>query len=148
MSGIFGKKMERASETMPTNTFLTVQDKSKVEVELLKHEETVTGPSRLLTILKWLVTIFLSLLVLISLTLSKLSAVFIGQSLNNMTLNNLTLNKTKYGTISAESNFLWLLLMMMVPYFATMLRSVWCGALRRDRPWPTNAAIIWVRYCN
>jgi hypothetical protein len=56
-------------------------------------------------------------------------------------------NKTQHDTattVGEESVFLMLLLTIMIPYGLTLVRSVWCGAFRSDRPWPSKQALAWV----
>ena len=44
----------------------------------------------------------------------------------------------------AAKAFVTLLLIVLVPYLATLIRSAWTVFGRKDLPWPRLSAIIWV----
>ena len=133
---------------------LTIQDQW-IQDDILQEDEynMTEGKSCLPVFAKWLVMIISSLIFLSCLVLSKLSLVDIGKYFLALRINQThdigpgVNTSSDFSTIpdyGIESTFLWLVISLMVPYGTTLLRSLWCGAFRQDRPWPSKTALAWV----
>lgn len=46
--------------------------------------------------------------------------------------------------VGVESVFCMILIIITIPHGLTFFRSLWCGGIRTDRPWPSWSAIFWV----
>lgn len=138
---------------------LTVNEPARVEAELDKVMDADQKPSKAITVLKWVTMVFMFLAFLACLTISKISLLRIGGDLmetrNNKSYLTLpgpgpggkTVTKPRVvgkGSSRAETDVLMLILIILIPYGITLIRSLFCGGFRSDKPWPCWKAIGWV----
>ena len=104
---------------------LTVKQTAKI------HQEKVVDPrpSVWLSVAKWLVAIFLFLVVLFCVTASKISLLSVASPFKGE-------NK--------ETVFIMMVVILMVPQFFSFIRSTWGSLFRSSHLWPSNKALIWV----
>lgn len=138
--------MEPASEQRQSQPL----EPARVDADLDDATVADQKPSTASSVCKCVTVTVMSLAFLASLIFSKLSLFHIGTDLmealvsnnnrSNATVENRT-DETENGSSRAETDFLMLLLIMLIPYGITFFRALWCGGFRSDKPWPCWKAI-------
>eukprot|EP00794_Sanderia_malayensis_P016163 gene16163-17786_t len=138
-------------DTDDTQTF-TVKQKEEKDDNANKYKRNKTY---VLSAVKCLLALFMSLLLFGCVILSKISLVYIGQRLTygakRAVLNaNLSLNATQQRYICGKgSPYLcetvldMLIILLVTPSAYSFLRAVYGTATSKSHPWPTRKAIIW-----
>ena len=167
-SGAYGSTLDFIEESGKHQPImnLTVSEPSRVEAELENIVDANQAPSKTVTIIKWSAMIAMFLAVLVCLTASKVSLLEISSDLMAARINRaLTahhqaqvqlegqtqghgggqrsrlLSEGQSGSVRAETDFLMLLLILLIPCGLSLLRSFWCGGFRSDKPWPCWKAL-------
>ena len=128
-----------AQGSMSENAELTVQVPGRVEAGMNALLEAGQAPSRVPTVCKWLVMFILMLSLLACLTSNKITLIHLTTVLETARKSG---SHDTPGDDGAESLFLMLLLLMMIPAALSLFRCLWSGALRSDKPWPSPKAFI------
>lgn len=118
-----------------TEHTLMVQGESKVDKELNKEEDYNHKPSLSTVILKWLSTIFLGILILGSVTISKISVISLSERMND----------AKTSEKDVAKLFVMLQLIGIIPNLINLLRALLKVAFRSDIPSLTCGILVWVR---
>lgn len=134
------------------------QASSCVEEQLLIVEkETRDEQSRtykrkktlLLSALKCILSILMSLTLFVCVVAGKISLVHIGQRLNYTgiyrNVSTLVTDDTKF---NRETSFIMLVIILVFPSSYTLIRAICTSGMRSSHPWPTKRAIVWVSTSN
>lgn len=113
---------------------LIVQCEAKVDRELNQEKEYEHKPSLSTVILKWLITVFLGLLILVSVTISKVCVISISERMND----------AKTSQKDVAKLFVMLQLIGILPDVFNFLRAFFKVVFRSDIPWPTRKALLLV----
>ena len=135
--------VQSAAGESPISPSLSVNNIAKVDEKLPAYLEASQQSSRIIVVIKWLVVILMFVVFLGCIVFSKLSIIHMTTVLR--TWDNHTTHDTTSG-VGEESVYLMIILTIMIPYAMTLVRSVWCGAFRSDRPWPSRQALAWVGF--
>lgn len=146
----FGSSWSDASSKASSapNKRLSVTAKSKIEIKQQDILEAELKRSPVYSVLRWIVSVFLLLGVLVSLVCHKVSVITIMYHLGETTHESGTVRRCTQGgfsTVGCATNVLMLILILIIPHLLALLRSLWCGGFRNDRPWPSPTALFWVR---
>jgi len=111
----------------------TVKQTAKVHREKLQDPR----PSIWLSVVKWLVGIFLFVSVLTCLVASKISLLSVAYY-RGSTDENCKSNR--------ETIFIMIVLALMIPEAVSFLRACWSSLLRKNHKWPRGKAVLVVSY--
>lgn len=166
VQSLSGDGVETSLRSFSANDKLTVAGPSKIESQLPVSEDSGRGASRWITVLRWLVMIVLCLGFLSCLVLSKVAALSLGQQIsfyrnsgihdqrpNSSSLRDripgaegspqdATAQPSQSTVYGIESSFLWILIVLCVPNATTFVFSLFKGATRHDRPWPSAGSLL------
>ena len=126
---------------------------SSVDEQLLIVEQETTDKDRrytrektyLLSALKCILSIFMSIALFICVVAGKISLVHIGQQLNyTATKENVTYIVNDNSASLRETSFIMLIIIMIFPSLYSLLRAICISGMKSSHPWPTQRAIIWV----
>ena len=127
---------ERAHTRDSGSTSYTVKKQPKVDI-LEERKDKVHESSWVLSVLKLVITGFMSVGLLVLVVASKLSIIAIGQQWSD---------KHCAKKDDNEKAFIMLILIMMIPQLFSLLKSVGNSAFCSSEPWPSKAAAFWVRF--
>jgi len=125
---------------------------SSVDEQLLIVEQETTDKDRrytrektyLLSALKCLLSIFMSMALFVCVVAGKISLVHIGQQLNyTATKDNFTYIVNDNSASLRETSFIMLIIIMIFPSLYSLLRAICVSGMKSSHPWPTQRAIIW-----
>ena len=155
-SRTFFDTLPRPTETLKTSVPNGVQQTATSSVEeqlLIVEQETRDEDSRkykrkktiLLSALKCILSVLMSVTLFVCVVAGKLSLVHIGQRLNytNLHRNNTSLKNDSVGPLR-ETSFIMLVIILVFPSLYTLVRAICVSGMKRSHPWPTQRAIIWV----
>ena len=117
--------------------YLTTKRLSKLDKYDKRKERVKNSPPKVQVICKWFSTFFIAACLLLCVTVVKLTVISLAHKLYFDT-------DPESDVTEAAKAFVTLLLIVLVPYLATFIRSAWTVFGRKDLPWPRLSAIIWV----
>ena len=98
-----------------------------------------------LCIAKWLVAVFLLLVVLCCVVASKVCLLVLGHQFKNLNQTEDNVRDKTVRETSKQALFLMLLLALMIPEASSFIHASWTSLRRKSRPWPSKPGLILVR---
>ncbi|XP_055863773.1 uncharacterized protein LOC106072126 isoform X3 [Biomphalaria glabrata] len=126
-------------DSMNTSS-LTVDNQWKVEKYIAERLSRQSGPSKLVPIAKWTLTILLGSFITCIFVATKLSFISLARFLNSVKPSSNNFDHKEW--VFYTGHYLLIYLTIAVPYFLLFLRSAWTGLCRRTVVWPTKRAMI------
>ena len=129
----------------PTEEF-TVESKPKVEIIKGKTKQNT---SICLSMFKWVVTFLIFCTILVSLVVSKLSLISLGQRLNhpNISTNSTLTSSSLDGAVTsydADVAYTMIILFMMIPHLISFIRAFCKSAFSSIELWPGRTSLVLV----
>ena len=129
-----------SSSNMDEQPLIVEQEISDDDSKKYKRKKTL-----LLSAVKCILSVFMSLTLFICVVAGKISLVHIGQQLNYTAMhNNYTYIINHESASLRETSFVMLIIIMVFPSFYSLLRAICVSGMKRSHPWPTKRAVIWV----
>ena len=129
-----------SSSNMDEQPLIVEQEANDEDSKKYRRENKV-----LVSVVKCIVSIFMSLTLFFCVVAGKISLVHIGQQLNYTAMHrNSTYIKESQATSLRETSFVMLIIIMIFPPFYSLVRAICVSGMKRSHPWPTKRAIIWV----
>ena len=135
------EEMQQPSSSNIDDQLLIVEQENKDEdSRKYKRKKTL-----LLSALKCILSMFMSLTLFICVVIGKISLVHIGQQLNYTAVGRNYTYEINHGNASLrETSFIMLVIIMVSPSLYSLLKAICVSGMKRSHPWPTKRAIIWV----
>ena len=114
---------------------LTIEQPTKIDVELSKKRLYKHRPSTGVRAIKWISTFVLAALLLAFVTQSKISWVALSEHMHKT-------SQDSTGTAAACQMFVMLFLIVLIPNCLNFFRGIWEGLFRKDIPWPKKTAFL------
>ncbi|KAH9513510.1 Chitin synthase, class 2 [Bulinus truncatus] len=126
------------ADQMNINT-LTVDKQWKVEVEIADKLSRQSGPSKLLPVVKWFITILMGSLITCIFVATKLSFISLARFLKAVKPKSKDFDHNEWTHYTGH--FLLIYLTLAIPYFLLFLRAAWSGLSTKTVSWPSKTAM-------
>ena len=133
---------QNSSSSIDEQLLIVEQETRDEESRRYKRKKTL-----LLSALKCILSIMMSITLFVCVVVGKISLVHIGQRLNYTDLHrNSSSLQAKDSKSPRETSFIMLVMIVVFPSFYTLLRATCTSGMKRSHPWPTQRAIVWVSF--